>query len=145
MPNISKYCSIFERCSLLYKNNVMKEEGICGSHIVYFFFLNRNPGVIQDEIGKRLFLNKSNVARSLKYLEENKFIYRESDADDKRINHVYLTEKGKSLIPKLKEKIGEFNKIVSEGFTEEELNTLDSMLYRLTSNAVKHAKNTEID
>ena len=49
------------------------------------------------------------------------------------------------MVPKLKEKISEFNKIVSEGFTEEELNTLDNMLYRLTSNAVKHAKNTEID
>lgn len=144
MPNISKYCSIFERCSLMYKNNNLNEYGICGAHVIYFFFLNRNPGATQEEISKNLFLNKSNVARSLQYLEQNDFIYREIDKDDKRINHVYLTEKGISLVPIIREKISEFNKIVSNGFTEEELTKLDEMLYRLASNAVTYSKKTTL-
>ena len=70
MLNISKYCSIIDRCSSMYKNNSFKELEICSSHAPYFFFLIKNPGVTQEELSKRLVINKSNVTRSIQYLEE---------------------------------------------------------------------------
>ena len=109
MLNISKYCSIIDRCSSMYKNNSFKDIGICSSHAPFFFFLSKNPGATQDEISKRLVINKSNVTRSIQFLEEKGYVYREIDATDKRINHIYLSDDGVKLVPFIRERIYVFN------------------------------------
>jgi len=143
MLNISKHCAIIDRCSSIYKNIVFKELGICSSHSAYFFFLIKNPGVTQEELSKRLVINKRNVTRSLQYLEENSFIYRTCDDNDKRINHIYLTQKGIDLLPIIRSKIKVFNDNVSKNLNSEEIDMLNSLLEKITKSAVNFVRNEE--
>lgn len=143
MINISKYSGILERCSSSYKNIAFKELGICSAHPVYFFFLARNGGVTQEELSKRLVVNKSNVTRNLQFLEENGFIYRVSDENDKRINRIYLSEKGENILPKIREKMKVFNENVCLNLNEEEVIMLNTLFEKIAKNAVNFVRNED--
>lgn len=140
MLNISKYCSIIDRCSSMYKNNSFKELEICSSHAPYFFFLIKNPGATQEELSKRLVINKSNVTRSIQYLEEKGYVYRKSDEQDKRINHIYLSVKGEELVPIIRNKIYVFNEEVGEVLSDEEILILNNLLEKITKSAVNFVR-----
>ena len=140
MLNISKYCSIIDRCSSMYKNNSFKDIGICSSHAPFFFFLSKNPGATQEEISKRLVINKSNVTRSIQFLEEKGYVYKEIDATDKRINHIYLSDDGVKLVPIIRERIYVFNEAVGEVLNEEEIAVLNTLLEKVTKSAVNFVR-----
>lgn len=140
MTNLTKWNSIFSRCSLQYKNNELKSLGICGSTTVYFFYLSRNPNVTQGEIARNIMVNKSNVTRTLQSLEEKGFIKKEEDPNNKKINRISLTSKGEQMVPIIREKMAIFNESIIDGFSSEEIETLNKLLYKLTCNATNYVK-----
>lgn len=84
-----------------YVRKMMREKNFpigCEEHIVldtvYF-----NPGCIQMEIAKKLFLQRSYLCKILTKLEEDGYIRREQKIKGKRqvIMAVYLTEKGEEI------------------------------------------------
>lgn len=135
MINISKYCSIIDRSSILYKNECLNKYNICGCHVPYFFFLYNNDGATQEEVSKGLLVNKSTVTRSLQVLESNGFITRKNDECDKRTNHIFLTEQGKELVPIIRKEIEKFNNLVCAGLSLEEIDKLSILLDLLSNNA----------
>ena len=110
------------------------------SKTLIFFFLSKNPGATQDEISKRLVINKSNVTRSIQFLEEKGYVYREIDASDKRINHIYLSDDGVKLVPFIRERIYIFNEEVGEVLNEEEIAVLNTLLEKVTKSAVNFVR-----
>lgn len=74
----------------------------CEEHIVldtvYF-----NPGCIQMEIAKKLFMQRSYLCKILTKLEEDGYIRREQKIKGKRqvVMAVYLTEKGEEIYKKM--------------------------------------------
>ena len=105
---------------------------------MYIFYLCRHPGVSQEQLSKLLHVNKSNVTRSLRCLEENGFIYRCVNEKDKRNYCIYPTEKAKEVLPFLIDKINNWNEIISSGLTEEESDVLFDLLKKVAVNAVEY-------
>lgn len=95
------------------------------------------PGISQDTLSRRVFLNKSVVARQLAALEENGFVERPTCQKDKRVTRLYPTEKALQLQPKLQSIWAECEYYLTEGFTEEETAVLESLLSRLQVQAAK--------
>ena len=56
-----------------------------------------NEGMVQDEISTRLSMDKAFVTRELNALSEAGLIHRLKDSQDHRRNHIFLTEKGRSI------------------------------------------------
>lgn len=137
MIKLTKLIGIIERCSLQYRNAEFKEIGLCGAHHKYIFYLCRKPGLSQEQLAKDIYVNKSNVARSIKMLEEGGFVYVKVDEDDKRVNRVYPTDKAYEVLPLIKEKIASWNETLLSGLTEEEVESLGKMLYSVAKNAVE--------
>ena len=100
----------------------------------------RRPGISQDAISRRLFINKSNVTRSLAYLEGHGFVTRERDSEDRRQTLVYPTEKALEILPKVREIIRGWNSYITEGFTEEEMEMYMAMTERIAARAADYAK-----
>ena len=63
--------------------------------VLYVVF--ENEGMVQDEISTRLSMDKAFVTRELNALSEAGLIHRLKDPQDHRRNHIFLTEKGKSI------------------------------------------------
>ncbi len=62
--------------------------------------LYRHPGMSQHELARRLLVGRSNITMLLPQLETQGLLRRESDASDRRVMRLYLTEDGEALLLK---------------------------------------------
>ena len=140
MPSLMRYINIVSRCAAIWRTDKLEGTELGNQHYSYILVVCRRPGISQDAIARRLFLNKSNVTRSLAYLEEHGFVTRERDPEDRRQTLVYPTEKALEILPKVREIIKGWNSYITEGFTEEEMEMYISMTERIAARAADYAK-----
>jgi len=93
-----------------------------------------NDGLTQNELVKRLDKDKTNIARMASSLEKKGFIKRSECPNDRRSVKLYLTECGKELGTSVIPIAEQFNEIVRNGLTNEELLELDRLLSKITEN-----------
>lgn len=110
----------------------LKEYGFSGGMYLILLHVDRHPGLSQDAIATHLYLDKCNVARKAKKLEELDCLYRETDPNDRRQNKLFLTEKGKLLAPTIRKYLGQWGDEVTAGLTEDEKETLITLLMKTT-------------
>lgn len=135
-----RYINIVSRCAAIWRADNLEGTELGDQHYSYILTVCRRPGISQDGIARRLFLNKSNVTRSLSYLEAHGFVTREHSPEDRRITLVYPTDKAYEILPKVREIIKGWNSYITEGFTEEEMEMYMAMTERLAARAAEYAK-----
>ena len=140
MPSLMRYINIVSRCAAIWRTDKLEGTELGDQHYSYILVVCRRPGISQDAIARRLFLNKSNVTRSLAYLEEHGFVTRERDREDRRQTLVYPTEKAFEVLPRVREIIKGWNSYITEDFTEEELEMYFAMTRRIAERAAEYAK-----
>ena len=79
-----------------------------------------------------MFIDKCNVARRTKKLEALGYLYRETNQNDRRQNNLYLTEKGRELVPIIRSYMGQWGRKITAGLTDEERATLIGLLTKMT-------------
>ena len=103
-------------------------------------FLHKCGANSQHEIAEKTFRDKVSVTKIIDNLEKRELVFRVPDEKDRRIKRIFLTDNGKSLVPKLgkaafntlqegfsnidKRDIESFKKVLSEiikNFTGEDL------------------------
>ena len=94
----------------------------------------RNPGVTQDGISSNARLDKGTTARCLNQLEDAGLVRRETDENDRRINHIYATDDGMLIRGRVFDIISELHKILYDGFSKEEIDDANNMAERMISN-----------
>ena len=109
MINLSKYFGIITRCTMMFIGDKLAEYGLAGHHHTYIRAVCENPGISQDALAKRNFINKSNVARNLTTLEEGGYVRRETSKNDKRVMLVYPTEKAFEVMSAINQIVDECN------------------------------------
>jgi DNA-binding MarR family transcriptional regulator len=85
-------------------------------------------------------VNKSSVARRLAQLEKEGYVTREPDENDRRVLLVSPTKKAQELLPCLQEMAREWNEIITEGFTAEEIEVFATLIERACANAKRKAQ-----
>jgi DNA-binding MarR family transcriptional regulator len=80
-----------------------------------------DEGISQEGIASQRNLDKSTIAKSLKKLIENGYIYKVRDENDKRAFCLYCTDKGKEIIPETRNIIKHVDEILTKSSTPEEL------------------------
>lgn len=135
MNSITKAIYDVARCQMRHRADYMEKFGLKGCHANYIMALCENPGISQEQLAKRLYANKSNIARQIAALEENGYVYRENDASDKRTLHVYPTEKALDLLPLIREKQDEWDSFVTKDLTEEEIAQTRTILKKMKHQA----------
>lgn len=125
------------RCGGQYRSKMLEPLGLTARQSSLLMEICATPGISQDTLARRVFLNKSVVARTLANLEENGFVSRPTCQKDKRITRLYPTEKALQLQPQLQAIWADCEHFLTEGMTEEEVATLESLLSRLQVQAAK--------
>lgn len=93
---IGRGFSILNRRSQLFVTEACEPLGLTYSEYVLLVRIFDAEGARQDELAAMLYLDKAVVTRTVKRLEGKGLVYREPDAKDKRVRHIYLTEAGKA-------------------------------------------------
>lgn len=106
--------------------------------ILYEVFYN--PGISQEKLSKKRNVDKTTIAKAVKKLINNGYIKKDKDKMDKRAYCLLCTEKAAQLIPEIKRVIKLENKVITEGFSEDEIKVFRKMMEKITKNIDKHLK-----
>ena len=119
------------RSTQSYLDRVLKKYELTSGSIPYIFTLEKNEGISQSKLGKEIGNDKAMSARTIAKLIEIDFVHKKQDERDSRAYNLYLTEKAKELIPKIREDIQIVVDLVTEDLTEEEKSITTNSLKKI--------------
>ena len=131
---IVRCISRLERHRRKYINENLKDSDMKGSMFMALLYLSHSQGASQDNLCNELIIDKGNAARLCKMLEDNGYIVREQSPLDRRQNMLFLTEKGKEQIPRIRKYLHDWARTATDGLTQEELDTLTALLEKMRNN-----------
>ena len=131
MPELMHHITDIARCAALYRQEELASLGLKSCHASYLDAICACPGITQDQLARRIFINKSNVARQLVVLEEDGFVERRPSPDDKRAIQVFPTQKAREAMPEITRIFRFWESFVAQDLTESERKSLVFMLEKL--------------
>jgi len=112
----------------------MEPYGIGSGQFPFLIRLLHHDGISQEILIRDLDCDRATGTRAINKLEENGYVRRETDPQDKRAYRVCLTDKSRQLGPVIKQMSVLINDIVFDGFTGEEKILFVQMIKRAIGN-----------
>ncbi len=125
------------RCGNQFRNEQVAPFGLRACHIGYLSRICYHPGISQDQLTQIMFVNKSNVARQAAILEKNGFITRTPSPTDKRVMELYPTQKALDVLPQLRAIVEQWDQILTQELTPEEVETVSAIVAKLKDRAAQ--------
>lgn len=138
---ISKQIATLYRQELWALSNLLETHDISFSQLPFIMALYVESGITQDALAAQVQVDKAIATRVLKQLEVKGMITRERGPNDARARLVFVTEKARAIEMVLIQIIKEWNDILLEGVSEEELETLKFIQAKMIHNAEKYRRN----
>lgn len=141
---IMRKINTISRCGVMYRGDKINSNTLKPNYHSFAILISKNPGILQEEISKRLCINKSNVTRTLDALESDGFICRVTNPEDKRSQKIYPTDKLTALMPKVFEVARNWNTYLTEDISDDELNVFQKVLNKIADRAHLYVENRGI-
>ena len=143
--SLTKSASIISRGSNRFFDKALLPYGIgCGQQ----FFLGKiaeQEGISMYDLAKLGRFDKATVTRAVQKLVEMGYIKCETDENDRRIRHLYTTEAAEQLLEYLRRQSKEWEKILTNHLTNEEIDMVRSLMDKIAQNAFNYQKEGEIE
>lgn len=137
-PRLGKHISIIHRYSQIYLAPKLNEYGLGAGQYHFLMALYNNNGVIQERLSRIVNLDKATTARAVKKLEQQGYITRETNRDDKRSHNIFLTEKALSIRPHLEGILDSWNSVMLAGFDATENTQIMKLIQKISSNLLEN-------
>ena len=138
MSQIIRDITEITRCGAQYRTDRLAPMGLKACHASYLMEICAHPGISQDQLAKRICINKSNVARQAASLEEDGFVTRIPSATDKRIMELHPTQKTLDLLPEISCILKCWEDCITGDLTGEELALLAGLLEKMKMRASEY-------
>lgn len=139
MSQFSSNFNAVDRYLRRYRREYMAPLGLRGIHARLFMVICRTPGCSQDQIAKRMWFDKSTIARQMELLENKGFITRQPSEKDKRVLCVYPTQQMLDFQPGLQAAMEQWEQTLLQDLTQEEKDQLNSLLAKVRERVNKEA------
>jgi len=94
VKNVGRFIRQIYRTSNMYSQQVLKDVEMTTSEIDVLRIAYHHESISQQDLSRRLGIDKAAVARLVSTLEAKGYIYRMADENDKRIKRICVTEPG---------------------------------------------------
>lgn len=131
MLDIVRSITEITRCGVQYRTEQLAPLGLKACHGSYLTEVCAQPGISQEQLARRICINKSNVARQVVILEEGGFLQRMPCGDDKRVMRLYPTEKTLQLLPQLNRIMQSWQELLLAELSGGEQNTMEALLDKM--------------
>ena len=122
--------SISRRTNSIFRKRC-KDAFISRGLVDYLIIIYENKGIIAEDIANILRVDKGTTARAIAKLEQEKYIVRVKDEEDKRKYKLYITEKSEKLCQELLSNYYEIGKEAVEILSKEEKEELLRILGKI--------------
>lgn len=102
--------------------------------IIGYLQEHKGQDIFQRDIERDFTITRSTVTGILKLMEKNGLIYRVSVPEDARLKKLILTKTGEAMYQKVRQHIEDTERMLVQGFTEDEVEALLNMMDRLRVN-----------
>ena len=135
---IGKTISSIHRHKQVYINrNLIAGNCPIGPGQIYVYLaIASNEGLYQKKIVEELMLEKATVAKAVKKLVNLDYARVKNDKDDKRCTRVFLTERGRRMLPAIKSFFDNANSILLRNFSDEEIKMVYNLIERMNRNLI---------
>lgn len=123
-----------------YMNEKMKDQNFSNMSVPYLMMVYKNDGICMKELTSHICFDKANTTRAIRDLEKKELINRVTDTSDRRKNKIFITEKGKETIKKIKIYHKEWQDKIIRNIKEEEIEKLNEILMKIYNNATENGK-----
>lgn len=137
MKEILREIGMIARALDSISNIEFKEFDLTKGQYLYLVRICETPGIIQEKLAEMIKVDRTTAARAVKKLESNGFIEKKEDEINKKIKKLYPTEKGSQVYPFIKREHDYSDQVALEGFSEEEVDAIFSLLQRVRKNVEK--------
>ena len=131
---IGKYISMLYRIGSSYINKELCKYDIGSGQYIFLLYLFNNNGCNQEEISIALDIDKGTTARALQKLQKEGYINKKIDKNDRRVNHILVTEKAFEIQESIMKVLNSWEDILYSSFNKEEKNELLELLQKAALN-----------
>lgn len=136
--NLARLVSIVYRKGAVYKNNMLKELNVTAAEAPFLLTLSEVDGVSQECLSEHLSIDKASTARTIQSLINKNLVRKAKDENDKRINRIYLSEDGKKIIDQVTDIMLSWNRVITDGMTEDEIERQYEVFKLMVANIENH-------
>jgi len=108
--------------------------GVTRVQWIAMYYLLKHGDLSQKELGEKMDIKESTVARLLDRMEEEGLIIRTQVKEDKRVKYIKLTPKGRDRIEELLPEGQKMSELFSMGITDEEILVFKRVLQKFMEN-----------
>lgn len=120
-----------------YLDKVLKQYDLSSGSFRYLFIMEQNEGLCQSRISELIGHDKAMSARTISRLTEVGYVVKIEDQLDSRAYKLYLTDKARFIIPKIREEIGKLIELITGDLTAEEKEITLSSLVKILNKALE--------
>ena len=132
--NLGRWISIFDRLMKMYYDRGLREYEIGWGQQFYVEYLYDHPGASPQEMAECIRVDKATLTKIMKKLTEIAYIRIVGDQQDRRVKHLYLTEKALPAARQIKRIHTDFYNTLKADIPPEELSLTEKTLQQMTEN-----------
>lgn len=114
-------------------NIEFREFQLSKGQYIYLVRIYENEGIIPERLAELIKVDRTTLSRAVKKLEENGFILKKIDKENKKIKHLYTTTKGKQTVQLIIRENNYSNKVAIQQLSSLERKKLAEMLTKIKS------------
>lgn len=141
--SIGKYIDVTSRYLFHYIYKKVAPYNIQRHQFKVLIELYHNEGICQEDVVNTLKIRKSEVAKAIKKLIENGYIYKVKNPQNKRIHNLYLTEEGLRIKPEIINILTESSEILTQNISQEDLEITKRVMKQMSNNIYREANKKE--
>lgn len=131
LPSLAKMLSTMNRVYTQHMTEQIQPYGINLTDLSIILGLDQTPGVSLNAFALEKKINKAILSKALKKLQANQFVRLEHDPDHKQRYKLYITDKAKRLVPKLRKHINAYQQEVLSSLSTTERQQLLSLFNKV--------------
>lgn len=132
--DVGRYISILDRLMKMYYDHGLSDFDIGWGQQFYVEYLYDNPGASAQDMVECIRVDKATLTKVIKKLNEIGYITVEGDKSDKRIKHLYLTDKAIPAAHRIKEIHNSFFNTMCSDILPQDLQLAERIMKQMVEN-----------
>lgn len=133
---VGRWFSVLHRLSISYITEGLKDYNIGSGQVMFLLELYYCDGISQEKLSSYLNIDGANTTRAIRKLEEEGYVVRRQDEEDRRVKKIYLTDKALEIKPIVLNLINQWENRLTRKLTRVEREVFVDLLKKIGHSVV---------